>query len=81
MRLRCLCAPALIALTVLLILLPNESAAVQYVDPPSTAPNFWINGGVGTGSAGRSSGLIALVGSAWLAKGAAVTLQFGSFDQ
>jgi hypothetical protein len=52
-----------------LVVLAARPALGQYTDPPSTAPNFWLSVGAGSGSAGNSSGLMAAVVSAWISKG------------
>jgi len=56
---------------ILLSLFAFPFASAQYTDPapPKWAPKFWISGGLGGGSAGQSSGLIAFTGSAWYANG------------
>lgn len=35
----------------------------------ASSPSFWLSAGLGAGSAGRTGGLLALQGSAWLANG------------
>jgi hypothetical protein len=72
MRLRRPLGSAFFAHSACLLLFTATPAAAQYTDPPSTAPNFWLSAGLGGGSAGQSSGLIAADASAWISKGVIV---------
>jgi len=72
MRLRPHLGAAVIVWCASLLLLAAQPARAQYTDPPSTAPNYWISVGAGSGSAGNSSSLLAEVASAWISRGTLV---------
>ena len=61
--------PALLAYSVCLALFSAQPVVAQYADPPSTAPNFWLSVGAGTGTDGGSSAsLLAGTASAWVSR-------------
>ena len=60
---------ALLLDSICLVLFAVQRASAQYVDPPSTAPNFWLGVGAGAGTDGGSSAkLLAGTASAWISR-------------